>query len=79
MRKVKLTRKDKEDNYIDKYQRKRYKSLYPTSDDDSGIRRQARLDSNSQLPNLLYKVKVREESSFGVCLTSEGWRPTTRI
>ena len=28
MRKVKLTRNDKEDNYIDKYQRKRYKSLY---------------------------------------------------
>ena len=28
MRKVKLTRKDKEDNYIDKCQRKRYKSLY---------------------------------------------------
>ena len=26
MRKVKLTRKDKEDNYIDKCQRKRYKS-----------------------------------------------------
>ena len=53
MRKVKLTRKDKEDNYIDKCQRKRYKSLYPTSDDDSEIPRQARLDSNSQLPNLL--------------------------
>ena len=48
MQKVKLTRKDKEDNYIDKCQRKRYKSLYPTSDDDSGIPRQARLDSNSQ-------------------------------
>ena len=51
MQKVKLTKKDKEDNYIDKYQRN--KSLYPTSDDDSGIPRQARLDSNSQLPNLL--------------------------
>ena len=30
MRKVKPTRKDKEDNYIDKCQRKIYKSLYPT-------------------------------------------------
>ena len=28
MQKVKLTQKDKEDNYIDKCQRKRYKSLY---------------------------------------------------
>ena len=48
MRKVKLTQKDKVDNYIDKCQRKRHKSLYPTSDDDSGIPRQAQLDSNSQ-------------------------------
>ena len=28
MWKVKLTRKDKEYNYIDKYQRKKYKNLY---------------------------------------------------
>ena len=48
MWKIKLTRKDKEDNYIDKCQRKRYKSLYPTFNDDSEIQRQARLDSNSQ-------------------------------
>ena len=27
--------------------KERYKSLYPTFDDDSGIPRQARLDSNS--------------------------------
>ena len=49
MRKVKMTQKDIEDNYIDKCQMKRNKSLYPTFDDDSEIPRQARLDSNCYL------------------------------
>ena len=35
--------------------------LISTSDDDSGILRQARLKPNSQLPNLLLKGKVRRE------------------
>ena len=42
--------------------RKRYKSLYPTFDDDSGIPRQARLDSNSKTtkPTLETKNERRE-------------------
>ena len=55
IRKVKMTRRDKEDNYIDKYQRKRYKILYPTSDDDSGILR--KLDSTLTPNYLTYSRK----------------------
>ena len=33
--------------------KEKIQELIPTSDDDSGIPRQARLDSNSQLPNVL--------------------------
>ena len=33
--------------------KEKIQELIPTSDDDSGIPRQAQLDSNSQLPNLL--------------------------
>ena len=51
--------------------KKKIQELIPTSDDDSGILRQARLDSNSQLPNLLQKVKVRRELLL-VCVESEG-------
>ena len=53
--------------------KKRIQELIPNKDDDFGIPRQARLDSNSQL--LTYSRNERETSdSFLVCVTSEGWR-----
>jgi hypothetical protein len=56
-----MTRKVKKINYIDKMSKGKIQELYQTSDDDSGIPRQARLDSNSQTtkPNslvCLYKL-----------------------
>ena len=53
--------------------KKRIQELIPNKDDDFGIPRQARLDSNSEL--LTYSRNERETSdSFLVCVTSEGWR-----
>ena len=46
--------------------------LYPTSDDDSRIQRQARLNSNFQTTKPTLESIKREENSL-VCVTSDGW------
>ena len=51
-----------------------YKSLYQTSEDDSGIPRQARLDSNSQTTKPNSRTEVKRELLLSVCLTSEDGR-----
>jgi hypothetical protein len=44
------------------------KELYQTSDDDFGIPRQARLDSNSQTTKPTLEIEKREETSLGCVL-----------
>ena len=64
MRKVKLTQEDKEDKYIDKYQRKNTRAYtrLPMTTPES----RDKLDSTltPKLPNLLWKLKMREENFF---------------
>ena len=52
--------------------KEKIQELYPASNDDSGIPRQARLDSNSQTTKPTLERETEKRELLLVCVESEG-------